>query len=224
MAAYSPFVATRRIQFQNGRLPMSKDYQITLYYSPQTRATGARVLLEELKVPYDLHVLNMKTGEQRQPAYLAINPLGKVPAVRVGETLVTEQGAIYLYLADLFPEAGLAPALTDPDRGAYLRWLFIYGSCFEPAVVDRFLKREPGSMNETPYASYESLIDMLEEALKTGPYLLGERFTELGVELDVRRGHAGENEQAGDECGQSGGHRDSLPGWARCMPVCGQKG
>lgn len=156
---------------------MSKDPRITLFYSPQTRATGARVLLEELNAPYDLHVLNMKMGEQRQPAYLAINPLGKVPAVRVNDTLVTEQGAIYLYLADLFPEAGLAPALTDPDRGAYLRWLFIYGSCFEPAVVDRLMKREPGSMNETPYASYESVIDMLEEALKTGPYLLGERFT-----------------------------------------------
>lgn len=156
---------------------MTRDLPITLFYSPQTRATGARVLLEELKVPYELHVLNMKAGEQRQPAYLAINPLGKVPAVRVGDTLVTEQGAIYLYLADLFPETGLAPALTDPDRGAYLRWLFIYGSCFEPAVVDRFMKREPGSMNETPYASYESLIDMLEDTLKTGPYLLGERLT-----------------------------------------------
>ncbi|RKE85223.1 glutathione S-transferase family protein [Rhizobium sp. AG855] len=156
---------------------MTRNQSITLYYSPQTRATGAHILLEELGVPYHLHVLNMKAGEQRQPAYLAINPLGKVPAVRVGETLVTEQGAIYLYLADLFPEAGLAPALTDPDRGAYLRWLFIYGSCFEPAVVDRYMKREPGSLNETPYASYESLIDMLEEALKTGPYLLGERFT-----------------------------------------------
>lgn len=156
---------------------MTRDLPITLFYSPQTRATGARVLLEELKVPYELHVLNMKAGEQRQPAYLAINPLGKVPAVRVGDTLVTEQGAIYLYLADLFPETGLAPALPDPDRGAYLRWLFIYGSCFEPAVVDRFMKREPGSMNETPYASYESLIDMLEDTLKTGPYLLGERFT-----------------------------------------------
>lgn len=156
---------------------MSKDLPITLYYSPQTRATGARVLLEELKVPYTLHVLNMKVGEQRQPDYLSINPLGKVPAVRVGETLVTEQGAIYLYLADLFPEAGLAPGLSDPDRGAYVRWLFMYGSCFEPAVVDRYMKREPGSMNETPYASYESLIDLLEETLKKGPYLLGDRFT-----------------------------------------------
>jgi glutathione S-transferase len=156
---------------------MSKDHQITLFYSPQTRATGARVLLEELKVPYDLHVLNMKAGEQRQPAYLAINPLGKVPAVRVDGTLVTEQGAIYLYLADLFPEKGLAPALSDPDRGAYVRWMFIYGSCFEPAVVDRYMKREPGSMNETLYASYESLIDLLEETLNQGPYLLGEHFT-----------------------------------------------
>jgi glutathione S-transferase len=156
---------------------MSKDHQITLFYSPQTRATGARVLLEELKVPYDLHVLNMKAGEQRQPAYLSINPLGKVPAVRVDGTLVTEQGAIYLYLADLFPEKGLSPALSDPDRGAYVRWLFIYGSCFEPAVVDRYMKREPGSMNETLYASYESLIDLLDETLKQGPYLLGERFT-----------------------------------------------
>jgi len=156
---------------------MSNTLPITLYYSPQTRATGARVLLEELKVPYTLHVLNMKTGEQRQPAYLSINPLGKVPAIHVGDTLVTEQGAIYLYLADLFPEAGLAPGLTDSDRGAYLRWLFIYGSCFEPAVVDRYMKREPISMNETPYASYDSLIDLLEETLKKGPYLLGDRFT-----------------------------------------------
>jgi glutathione S-transferase len=156
---------------------MATNQPITLFYSPQTRATGARVLLEELKVPYELHVLNMKTGEQRQPAYLAINPLGKVPAVRVGDTLVTEQGAIYLYLADLFPEAGLAPDLTDPDRGAYVRWLFIYGSCFEPAVVDHYMKRDPGSLNETPYASYASLINMLEAALEKGPYLLGERFT-----------------------------------------------
>jgi glutathione S-transferase len=156
---------------------MSMNQPITLFYSPQTRATGARVLLEELKAPYELHVLNMKAGEQRQPAYLAINPLGKVPAVRVGSSLVTEQAAIYLYLADLFAEAGLAPAVDDPDRGAYVRWLFIAGSCFEPAVVDRYLKREPASLNDTPYASYESLIDMLEKALTPGPYLLGERFT-----------------------------------------------
>ena len=86
----------------------TSDDRITLYYSPQTRATGTRVLLEELGAPYDLHVLNMKAGEQRQPAYLAVNPLGKVPAIRHGEALVTEQVAIYIHLADLFPKAGLA--------------------------------------------------------------------------------------------------------------------
>src|SRR4029079_12058749 len=75
------------------RLPMTSKDRITLYYSPQTRATGARILLEELGAPYDLHVLNMKAGEQRQPAYLAINPLGKVPAIRHREALVTEQAA-----------------------------------------------------------------------------------------------------------------------------------
>ena len=80
---------------------MTDPNRITLYYSPQTRATGTRVLLEELRAPYALHVLNMKAGEQRLPAYLAINSLGKVPAIRHGEALVTEQVAITIYLADL---------------------------------------------------------------------------------------------------------------------------
>src|SRR3954468_24856315 len=93
---------------------MTDPNRITLYYSPQTRATGTRVLLEELGAPYDLHVLNMKAGEQRQPAYLAVNPLGKVPAIRHGEALVTEQVAVFIYLADLFPKAGLTPAPTIP--------------------------------------------------------------------------------------------------------------
>lgn len=150
---------------------------ITFYYTPSTRATGTLILLEELGIKYDLHVLNMKMGEQRKPDYLAINPLGKVPAIRHGDTLVTEQAAIYLYLADLFAEKGLAPALDDPQRGAYLRWMVFYGNCFEPAVVDHYLKRPPASQNETPYSSYEEVMDTLENALRPGPYLLGERMT-----------------------------------------------
>ena len=105
---------------------MTDDDQITLFYSPQSRATGTRVLLEELGAPYDLHVLNMKAGEQRKPAYLAINPLGKVPAIRHRGALVTEQVAICIYLADLFPQAGLTPAIDDPRRGPYLRWIAYY--------------------------------------------------------------------------------------------------
>ena len=74
----------------------------------------------------------MKAGEQRQPAYLAINPLGKVPAIQHGGALVTEQVAICIYLSDLFPQAGLTPAPGDPLRGPYLRWIAYYGSSFEP--------------------------------------------------------------------------------------------
>ena len=160
---------------------MTNPNPVTLFYAPQTRATGMRVLLEELGAPYDLHVLNMKAGEQRQPAYLAVNPLGKVPAIRYGDALVTEQVAITIYLADLFPQAGLAPALDDPLRGPYLRWIAYYGSSFEPAVVDRFMQREPGPIAMSPYADYDTMLGALEAQLATGPYLLGDRFTAADV-------------------------------------------
>src|SRR5262245_8885824 len=158
----------------------SKD-RVTLYYSPQTRARGARILLEELGAPYDLHVLNMKAGEQRRPAYLAVNPLGKVPVVRHGDALVTEQVAIFIYLADLFPQAGLAPALDDPRRGPYLRWMAYYGSSFEPAVVDRALKREPGPLAMVPYGNYDTMLKTVTDQLAKGPYLLGERMSATDV-------------------------------------------
>jgi len=167
---------------------MTNTDRITLYYSPQTRATGTRVLLEELGVPYDLHVLNMKAGEQRQPAYLAINPLGKVPTIRHGEAVVTEQVAIFIYLADLFPQAGLTPALDDPRRGPYLRWIAYYGSSFEPAVMDRFMKREPAPAMQSPYSDYDSMIGVLESQLSKGPYLLGEHMTAADILYGVALG------------------------------------
>ncbi len=117
---------------------------ITLYHAPNTRSSSTLLLLEELGAPYELKLLNFKAGEQRQPAYLAINPMGKVPAIEHNGAVVTEQVAILIYLADLFPEAGLAPALADPLRGPYLRWLVFYAACFEPAIVDKALNREPG--------------------------------------------------------------------------------
>lgn len=160
---------------------MTTSDRITLYYSPQTRATGTRVLLEELGAPYDLHVLNMKAGEQRQPGYLAVNPLGKVPAIRHGEALVTEQVAIYIYLADLFPQAGLTPALDDPRRGPYLRWIAYYGSSFEPAVIDRFMQHEPAPVTQSPYSDYETMLGALETQISKGPYLLGERMTAADI-------------------------------------------
>lgn len=150
--------------------------EIEFFHAPNTRSTGVRVLLEELGVPYRLHALNMRAGEHLGDAYRAVNPMAKVPAIRHGAALVTEQAAVYLYLADLFPASGLAPAVTDPARATYLRWMVFYGSCYEPAVIDRFLKREPGPRAMSAYADYDSVIARVVEALTPGPYLLGERF------------------------------------------------
>ncbi|BAM87547.1 glutathione S-transferase [Bradyrhizobium oligotrophicum S58] len=160
---------------------MTADDRITLYYSPQTRAAGTRVLLEELGAPYDLEVLNMKAGEQRKPAFLAINPLGKVPTIGHRGQIVTEQVAIFIYLADLFPSAGLTPALDDPMRGPYLRWIAYYGASFEPAVIDHFMKREPAPVTQSPYADYDTMLSALEQQLAKGPYLLGERMTAADI-------------------------------------------
>jgi len=160
---------------------MNSDRKVTLYHSPNTRSSGALILLEELGVPYDLHVLNMKAGEQRGAAYLAINPMGKVPAIKHGDALITEQGAIFIYLADLYPEAGLAPPIGDPLRGPYLRWLVYYGSSFEPAVVDRAMKRDPASAAMSPYGDYDTMLKTLTDQLAKGPYLLGEKFTAADV-------------------------------------------
>ena len=154
---------------------------ITLFHSPRTRSSGTIALLEELKAPYKLHVLNMKAGEHRQAGYLAINPMGKVPAILHGDTLITEQVAIGIYLADLFPEAGCTPAIGDPLRGAYLRWYVFYAACFEPALVDKALKREPGPVAMLPYGDVETTLRAVADQLSKGPWFLGERFTALDV-------------------------------------------
>jgi glutathione S-transferase len=154
---------------------------LTLYHAPQTRSSGVRILLEELGAPHTLDVLDLRSGRGREPEYLRINPLGKVPALRHGKALITEQAAIYLYLADQFPDRGLAPPIGDPLRGPYLRWMVFYGSTFEPAVVDRALQREPGPRAMSPYGDFEAVLRTLVEALTPGPYLLGERHSAADV-------------------------------------------
>ena len=154
---------------------------ITLFHAPQSRSVGAHVLLEELGADYDLHVLNFNFGEQRQPAFLAVNPMGKVPAVLHGDVLVTEQAAVFMYLADLYPEAGLAPAIGDALRGPYLRWMVFYGSCFEPALIDRMMKREAAPSSTSPYGDFDTTLKTLTDQLARGPYLLGENFSALDV-------------------------------------------
>jgi glutathione S-transferase len=160
---------------------MSQNETIVFFHAPNTRSSGTRILLEELAAPHELRVVNMKAGEQRKPAFLAVNPMGKVPAILHRGALVTEQGAIFIYLADLFPKAGLAPALDDALRGSYLRWLVYYGSSFEPAVVDRALKREQAPLAMSPYGDYDTMLKTVTDQLAKGPYLLGDRMTAADV-------------------------------------------
>jgi glutathione S-transferase len=155
--------------------------RITFYHAPRSRSSGVLTLLEELGADYALRTLDLKAGEQRTPAFLSINPLGKVPAIVHGDVVVTEQAAIVIYLADLYPEAKLAPAVDDPLRGPYLRWLAFHGAAFEPAIVDRAMTRNPGPQAMSPYGSYDAVMDALTVQLRRGPYLFGKRFTAADV-------------------------------------------
>lgn len=156
---------------------------LTLYHAAPSRSSTVLWMLEELGQPFELVVLDLKKEEQRQPAYLAINPMGKVPTLKHGDTIITESAAICTYLADEFPAAKLAPAIGDPARGMYLRWMFFHGSAFEPAVIDHALKREPGNRQMLPYGDYDTTMDVLAGALAKGPYLLGDAFTAADVQM-----------------------------------------
>jgi glutathione S-transferase len=153
----------------------------TLFHAPNSRAGAVRILLEELGIPYALHVLDLKRKQQRDPAYLAVNPMGKVPAILHHGALVTEQPAIFIYLADLVPQAGLAPGPHDPLRGPYLRWLAFYGSSFEPAIIDRALQRAPAPPSLCPYGDYDTMLATFTAPLRAGPWLLGQRFSAADI-------------------------------------------
>jgi glutathione S-transferase len=160
---------------------MTETDSVTVFHAPQSRSAGAVILLEELGAPYHLHVLNMKAAEQRGEAYLAINPLGKVPAILHRGVLVTEQVAIFIYLADTFPSAKLAPTLDDPSRGTYLRWLVYYAACYEPGLVDRALKREPGPQAMSPYGDFDVMLNTVVAQIERQPFLLGDRISAADI-------------------------------------------
>ena len=160
---------------------MAASRKVVFYHSPQSRSAGTLVLLEELGADYELRPLDLQKKESRGSDYLGVNPMGKVPAIVHDGALVTEQGAVYTYLADLYPEAGLTPAIGDPLRGPYLRWMFFYNASFEPALVDKSLKRDPAPPATSPYGDYDTMMKTLVEQLGNGPYLLGERFTAVDV-------------------------------------------
>ena len=155
---------------------------LTLFHMPHTRSSIILTLLEELGVPYELHVLDRNKGEHRQPSYLAINPMGKVPAIRHGDVVVTEQIAIALYLADAFPRARLAPPIGDRLRGPYLSWLAFYAAAFEPALCDKAAGLQGANEAMMPYGTFDRMFGALTGHIEsTGPWWLGDSFSAADV-------------------------------------------
>ncbi|MDQ3367501.1 MAG: glutathione S-transferase family protein [Myxococcota bacterium] len=163
--------------------------EIVLYYNPMSRARIAHWMLEEVGAPYRLELVSFDKREHKADAFLALNPMGKLPTLVHRGTVVTESAAICAYLADAFPAAGLAPAVDDPVRGTYYRWLFFGAGCVEAAAVDKMFSRpdveRPGALG---YGSYQDTMNTLERAITPGPFLLGERFSAADVYIGSQIG------------------------------------
>lgn len=154
--------------------------EIVLYTNPMSRGRIARWMLEEAGAPYRTEILEFGTT-MKAPAYLAINPMGKVPAIRHNGHVVTECAAICAYVADAFPDAELAP--KPSDRADYYRWLFFAAGPLEYAASNRALGLQVPAEREgmIGYGTYEAVMDALEGALVKSPYIAGDRFTAADV-------------------------------------------
>jgi glutathione S-transferase len=155
---------------------------LTFYTNPMSRGRIARWMLEEVGEPYETVLLDYGTT-MKSADYLALNPLGKVPAIKHRDTVVTEGAAICAYLADVFPDAMLAPPPGHRKRGPYYRWLFFAAGPVEAAVTDKALEVTfPAEKSAfVGYGSFESAIDALDHAIKPGPYICGDQFTAADV-------------------------------------------
>ncbi len=152
--------------------------ELILYTNPQSRGRIARWMLEEIGQPYRVDVLDYATT-MKAPAYLAINPMGKVPALRHGAAVVTETPAICAYLADAFPQAGLAPPPGDRMRAPYYRWLFFAAGPAEAAASNKAMGFvvPPERERMMGYGRIELVMDTLEAAVSQSDYLAGSTFT-----------------------------------------------
>ena len=155
---------------------------LTLYHASPSRSSIALWMLEELGEPYDVKLLKLSAGDNMKPDYLAVNPMGKVPALRHRDTVVTEVAAICAYLADEFPRAKLNVPIGTPRRGVYLKWLFFGPNCVEAAMMDRASPRkEEPRRGMLGYGDFDTVTDVTAKAVAKGPYLMGEQFTAADV-------------------------------------------
>lgn len=156
---------------------------VLLHHAPMSRGNIAFWMLEEMGIPYRLNLLSLDRQDQKQPAYLAVNPMGKVPALEHKGVIVTEVAAVCAYLADAFPETKLAPKLDDPRRGTYYRWMFFAPGCLEMAVFDRMNGRDAGQARASGYGDYDTTIETVAQAVAKSPYVLGEQFSTADIIL-----------------------------------------
>jgi glutathione S-transferase len=151
-----------------------------LYCAPRSRSFTALWLMEETGHPYERVLTDISTGAQKTPEYLAINPMGKVPALQDGDATLAEAAAICAYVAERYPEAKLAPPLGDPRRAKYLYWLFFGPGCVEPSMVQLATKIEMNPV-AAGWGDAQRVIDVLDAALTKGPWLLGETFSAADI-------------------------------------------
>ena len=154
--------------------------ELIFYTHPMSRGQIVRWMLEEAGVPYDTRILDYETT-MKEPAYLAVNPMGKVPAIVHGGRIVTECAAICAYLADAFPAAGLAPALTE--RADYYRWLFFAAGPLEQAITAKQFGFEPDTDQQrmAGFGSLPAVLDALEGAVAGRAFIAGDRFSAADV-------------------------------------------
>jgi glutathione S-transferase len=155
---------------------------LTLYHAAPSRSSIVLWMLEELGQPYDIKLIKLSAVDNLKPDYLAINPMGKVPALKHGDTVITEAAAICTYLADEFPGAKLNIPIGTPRRGVYLKWLFFGPSCIEPAVINRAAPRkEEARRGMLGYGDFDTVMNVVAQAVAKGPWLMGDQFTAADV-------------------------------------------
>ena len=163
--------------------------ELVFYTNPMSRGRIARWMLEEIGQPYRTEIIEFGLA-MKAPAYLAINPMGKVPAIRHGDTIVTETGAICAYLADAFPQAGLAPEPGSRERGSYYRWLFFGAGPVDGAIVNKSLGFEPPAERQimVGYGTHAYVLNTLEKAVTASEYLVGDKFSAADLYLGAQLG------------------------------------
>jgi glutathione S-transferase len=140
--------------------------KLTLYHAAPSRSSIVHWMLEELGEPYDIHLISFKKGENLKPEFLAVNPMGKLPTIKHGDTVITEAAAICTYLADEFPQAKLNVPVGNPQRGVYLKWLFFGPSCVEPAVLERaFPRKEPAPRSAAGFGDFDTVMTTLAKGV-----------------------------------------------------------